>query len=250
MNSFGKLYSKYYDKLYSSKNYSKETNFIIKLMNKFTSQKDPSILELGSGTGGHAFELVKKNYRIEGIEKSKLMIQNFKKKNKKIRIYNQDMRTFDLKKKYDVILALFNVVNYLTSINDFEKMVKRIKKHLNTNGIVIFDFWNTSAVNYLKPQKKTFNYNYKDLNIQRTAKPIIKKNKRIDVLYSLNVTDKSKKYLFNEKHSVRHYSLKELQKIFRIKNFKLVYNGEMTTGLKPSKKTWNTCVVFKDNLND
>ena len=236
MKSFGKLYSKYYDKLYNSKNYIRETNFIIKLIKKFISIKDPLILELGSGTGGHAFELVKKKYRIEGLERSKVMIKYFKKKNKKIKIYNQDMRTFNLKKKYDIILALFNVVNYLISINDFEKMVNSAKKHLNKNGIIIFDYWNTDAVNYLKPKKKIFKYSSNKLSIIRSAVPIIKKNKRIDILYSLNVTDKSKKYHFNEKHSVRHYSINELEKIFKNKSFKLLYNREMITGLKPSKK--------------
>ena len=67
------------------------------------------------------------------------------------------MRTFNLKKKYDIILALFNVVNYLISINDFEKMVNSAKKHLNKNGIIIFDYWNTDAVNYLKPKKRYSN---------------------------------------------------------------------------------------------
>ena len=247
MGSFGKFYSKYYDKIYSSKNYILEINFIVRLIKKFTSTKNPLILELGSGTGQHTLELVKKKYQVEGLEKSKEMIKNLKKKNKKIKIYNQDMRTFNLKKKYDVIIALFNVVNYLISINDFIKLVERGKKHLNKNGIIIFDYWNTAAVNYLKPKKKIFKYHSKKLKITRLAKPIIKGNNRIDISYSLHVIDKSKKFNFNEKHSVRHYSINELVKIFRNKSFKLLYNREMATGSRPTKNNWNICAVFQKN---
>ena len=128
MKKHGKLYSSYYDVIYKKKNYKLETSFIINLIKKYSSAKNPLILELGSGTGGHANILNKKKYKIEGIEKSKLMIQNFKEKNKKIKIYNQDMRSFTLKKKYDVVIALFCVVNYLTSTKDFEKMILRVKK--------------------------------------------------------------------------------------------------------------------------
>ena len=80
MSSFGKLYSKYYDKIYSSKNYILETNFIIKLIKKFSLAKNPLILELGTGTGRHAIELVNRKYQIEGLEKSRAMIKSFKKK--------------------------------------------------------------------------------------------------------------------------------------------------------------------------
>lgn len=250
MNKYGKFYSKYYDLIYKQKNYISETDYILKLIKKYFKNKKPSILELGTGTGGHAKIIAKKKYQIDGLEKSKLMIKNFNINNKKIKVYNQDMRYFSLKKKYDVVIALFCVVNYLTSLKDFDKMISRVKKHLNYNGIMIFDFWFSPAVNYLKPKKTFFKYNKDDIKIFRKCTPILKQNKVIDILYNFDITDKCRKFNFKEKHTVRHYSIYELKKLFKKYNLELVYKGEMITNLKPSKKTWKICVVFKNALND
>ena len=44
--------------------------------------------------------------------------------------------------------------------------------------------------------------------------------------------------------------MKELKKIFNKFNLSLVYQGELITGKKPSKKTWKICCIFKKLDND
>ena len=80
------LYGKYYNLIYKKKNYKREVDYIHKLINKF-NYNNKNILEFGSGTGGHANFFVDKGYTVHGIEKSKSMIANCKKK-KKTSLFN------------------------------------------------------------------------------------------------------------------------------------------------------------------
>ena len=79
MNVIFSKYADYYDALYRDKNYNKETQYIEKLINKFSGKK-LNILELGCGSGSHAFKLQKKGHKIVAIDRSKKMINLAKKK--------------------------------------------------------------------------------------------------------------------------------------------------------------------------
>ena len=58
--------AKYYDFIYTKKNYKKETNFILKFFNK--NIKQTKILDLGTGTGSHLVHLISKGYKVDGVE--------------------------------------------------------------------------------------------------------------------------------------------------------------------------------------
>lgn len=68
-----KLYSQYYDLLYEDKDYIAEANYIADLINTYRPHSK-SILELGSGTGKHAFLLAEQGYKILGLERSADMV--------------------------------------------------------------------------------------------------------------------------------------------------------------------------------
>ena len=59
--------AKYYDFIYTKKNYKKETNFISKFFNK--NIKKMKILDLGTGTGSHLVHLISKGYKVDGVGK-------------------------------------------------------------------------------------------------------------------------------------------------------------------------------------
>jgi len=69
-------YAKYYDLLYKNKSYKKESNYIEKILNRYAGKK-LRILELGCGSGGHAFELKKKGHNLTALDTSKKMIEKY-----------------------------------------------------------------------------------------------------------------------------------------------------------------------------
>ena len=52
----------------------------------------------------------------------------------------------ELKRGYDVVVALFHVISYLPDNSDLEAAFARIREHMKPGGILIFDYWYGPAV--------------------------------------------------------------------------------------------------------
>ena len=157
MSYSNKKYASIYDLIYKNKNYQKEANFIIKQFKK-EDKKAKKILDLGCGTGKYSFLLSKKGFEVTGVDISKAMIRIAKKKykNKKnINFIHKDLKKINLKKKFDIVVALFDVLSFQTSKNEIKIFFQIISKHLKKGGLVFFDFWYKNTVVKLKPNLRT-----------------------------------------------------------------------------------------------
>ena len=138
---------------------------IIKNRYYFTKKfiKNKKILEIGCGFG-IGFEYLKKDCKsYEGIDYNKKHIYLAKKNNysnqSKFRVLNFSQLHL-LKKKYDVIICLATIY-YL----DFNHFLRVCKKHLNKNGVVIFDTSNKNILGFDGSwDKQTKYYQVPELN--------------------------------------------------------------------------------------
>jgi predicted TPR repeat methyltransferase len=119
---------------------------------KKSNPKATSVLEIACGTGA-ILKLMEKQYAISGLDLSKEMLSIAKKKIKKGNFYHQDMTSFSLNKKFDIILCIYDSINHLLKFAEWTKVFKNSSKHLNENGLFIFvvntlakfdRLWNTS----------------------------------------------------------------------------------------------------------
>lgn len=157
MAIFNKFYATYYDFLYKGKNYLAEADFFDSLIKRFGLKNSKSILSFGAGTLNHEKFLVKKGYHIHGVEISAEMVKLGKEKIIKNRLKNVslvrgDMRKYNSKEKYDVVLVMFNSVAYCQGLNDIEKFIGCASNALNTGGVLIFDCWNAKVAQNDPPQ--------------------------------------------------------------------------------------------------
>ena len=242
-----KLYSEYYDLIYNSKDYKKEVDYITNLLKKLKFKKK-NILEFGCGTGNHAKFFVKKGYKVHGIEKSKEMMA-LRKKIKGFTYQHGDICKIKLKNKYDIIMSLFHVINYQISIKNLNNFFKNSRYHLNTNGILGFDFWYTPAVQFQKPRLRLSEIKNKKIKLIRLAEPIIlSKNKIVKVKYSIIIKNLLKETIniIKEDHLIKHFSYFELKKVFTKYGFKCLHLRELNSNKKPSKQTWGVfCLLQK-----
>ena len=239
-------YSDYYDLIYKEKDYKLEAIYIHNLINRY-GKNFKDILEFGSGTGKHANTLTKLGYRIHGIELSKHMV--LKAKNVPGFTCQQgNITNIKMNKTYDVVLSLFHVMSYQITNKQLKDVFSNAAIHLNKNGLFIFDFWYSPAVNHHKPSIRVKRIRNKEIEITRIAEPknMIKK-KRVDINYSLYI-----KSLHNEKvdtiretHSVRHFSLQEIDIMCKTHGFKRLVTEEFKTGKKVNKNVWGPCVLLK-----
>ncbi|NOQ56077.1 MAG: methyltransferase domain-containing protein [Nanohaloarchaea archaeon] len=79
-----------------------------------------SILEIGSGTGNNLIKL-SKMFETYGLELSPEMLAIAKKKDKKSVYLQGGMSEFDIRRKFDVIICMFDSINHLPSLNYWKK---------------------------------------------------------------------------------------------------------------------------------
>jgi SAM-dependent methyltransferase len=242
------LYSKYYDLLYKDKNYEVESNYVYESL-KDNTKKLTSILELGCGSGNHANYLITKNLAITGLDRSKEMILEAKSKNlPNFEPKVSDITKFSLNKKYDSVIALFHVISYLENNDDLISCFKCVHDHLNDDGVFLFDFWYTPCVLKLRPEVKIKRIDNLNHRVTRIAEPDIDSvNNVVVVNFDVIIEDleANKSLRLNEKHRMRHFSIKEIELLCKLTGFELLLKEEFVTKSIPSEETWGICVMLK-----
>jgi SAM-dependent methyltransferase len=241
-----KDYSYYYDLINSDKDYLKETKYILDIFKKNGLNKG-DILEFGCGTGMHANLISKFGFNVHGVELSEHMVKNSK-TNSRFTCEQGDIALVNMKRKYNAVIALFHVINYQVKNKQLNLVFKNASKHLEKDGLFIFDFWFGPAVRAQKPSIRVKRFEDKIFKITRIAEPKIHTNtNKVDVNYSFfieNLFDKSIKS-FEEKHTLRYFDLLEIEKISSKYNFKIIKFEEFLKKSTLSDKTWSACAIMK-----
>ena len=245
-NLIFKKFSDYYELLYKDKDYNAEAAYIHNLISRHnTNFKD--ILEFGSGTGKHARILVGLGYTVHGIELSENMISKAKIV-PGFTCQQGDITNSKMDKTYDVVTSLFHVMCYQITNKQLKGVFENAAAHLNKDGLFIFDFWYSPAVYAQKPSVRVKRAANEKIEITRIAEPVIIPNEnRVDINYSIYVKSliDQKIHMITETHSVRHFSLPEIDIICEMYGFKRLQTEEFKTGKKVSEDTWGPCVLLK-----
>lgn len=156
----------YYDKVIG-KGY--ETNdYILKKINRY-NKNAKSVLELGCGTGSNLLHF-KKDIDLTGLDISGEMIKIAKKKLPGCKFYQQDIRSFSLNKKYDLILCLYDTLNHVLLFSEWKKIFENVNKHLNDKGLFIFDINTLAKLEYISavsPFMHEFDSSYLIVNVKK-----------------------------------------------------------------------------------
>ncbi|RYE58184.1 MAG: class I SAM-dependent methyltransferase [Sphingobacteriales bacterium] len=244
------LYSCYYDAFYNDKNYSQESAAAVNLIREF-SPSAKTILELGCGTGNHANFLVEGGFHITGVERSEEMVALAK--GKAITNFEpiiSDIRDFDLKRNFDVALSLFHVISYLTSNTDLISCFTCVNHHLTKGGLFIFDAWYSPAIYHQHPETRIKRKTLGGFELTRLAEPMHFTDRNVvDVNYEIIIRNKETDItqVVNEKHSMRYFSIPEIELLAQLTGFQLMFVQELLSGQKPSANTWASCFVLKKN---
>ena len=239
-------YSDYYELLYKDKEYELEAKYIHNLISRY-GKNFKDILEFGSGTGIHAGILVGLGYTIHGIELSANMISKAKIV-PGFTCQQGNITNTKINKTYDVVLSLFHVMSYQITNKQLKDVFENAAIHLKKDGLFIFDFWYSPAVFHQKPAIKIRRVANDKIEITRIAEPVVMPNEnRVNINYNIYV--KSLLYkkidIIKETHTVRHFSLLEIDIISELYGFKRLEVKEFKTGKEINENTWGPCVVLK-----
>jgi SAM-dependent methyltransferase len=246
-------YARYYDLLYSDKDYAAEVAYLHSLLQRYASGTS-TILELGCGTGMHAALLADAGYKIHGIDASKPMLTAANRrlaelrqdKNRTLSFSLGDARTYRAEHTFDAVIALFHVVSYQTTNEDLRATFNTAKTHLKPGGVFVFDCWYGPAVLSDRPVVRIKRLEDDAAQMTRIAEPILFPNEnRVDVEYEIYVRDKKTGAVKNiaETHHMRYLFAPEVDQLFAAHGMKCLLSEEWMTGKKIGFDTWSVCFV-------
>lgn len=245
---FGELYSQSYDLLYKDKNYKLEVDYVDELIKQYNLRAE-TLLDLGCGSAKHDELLVNKGYKVHGVDFSQKMLDLAKKRcGDKINFTCCDINYLDLKKKFDVVTALFHVINYQNSNEKLQKSFDVVSKHLKKGGLFVFDFWYGPAVLHDLPTVREKKVENDAVKITRITEPEMISNKNIVMVNFTNIIqDKntSKIIKVKEKHSIRYLFLPEIDAFLKGAHLTNIASYKWLTNNELGLNSWYGVIVAK-----
>ncbi|TAL30743.1 MAG: class I SAM-dependent methyltransferase [Spirochaetes bacterium] len=210
---------------------------------------DPTILDLGCGTGEHLGMLASRGFRCTGIDSSEDMLAIAGKRNQSpsISFLRQDMLSFDYYEQFDIVTCLFGSFDYLLDDADVDKVLWNTWRALKPGGAALFEVWNANPVREIssKPMSTVSMIRYKDRNIERrrgfallTSAP----RTIVEVRYVYLVACGDRSDTLRDKHVMRAFDRKEIERFVADNGFALkgMYSN---SALDPYKDTSNKIIV-------
>jgi SAM-dependent methyltransferase len=245
-------YAQFYDLYYQGKNYSKEVDFVLELVSKF-GLWPKSALDMGCGTGRHLFELAKRGIDGYGFDRSREMLKLARARLTRlgVKVTEGDLRSFRNGKKYDLVLAMFAVMGYLTSNSDLLAGFITAREHLAPGGLFVFDGWFGPAVLAQGPEERIHEYKKDGQTILRKATPYLDPVNQVTTvryeIISKNAKDGQKS--LKEEHIMRFMFVQETKLAMNASGLELLHccpflcpDGDL------SLETWN--ITFVGHLAD
>lgn len=227
-------FAEVYDAIMRDNFYKDYYAFVIKLLRKLKFEPK-AILEVACGTGKLTGIFHKRGYNIEGLDLSTVMLKIAKKKG--LKVHQGNMINFKLKKRYDLVLNIFDSLNYLQKLSDLQKCFKTTNKHLNENGLFIFDMNSDFKINKVIPKFSTEYY-----KVDNTELIWLNKHKPNTWIAEMTMFCKSNgKYTrFYEKHIEKAYRFDEVKRLLKKANFELIniYSDFNFSKVKRTSKRW------------
>ncbi len=243
-------YANFYDIFYQRKNYKRECDFLEQLFVQYAKKNPKTILDLGCGTGGHMLPLAQRGYAVTGVDASSKMLslarEKFVNKNLKAEFLRSRIQFFKVAKKFDAIVCMFSVIDYLTQDKDLLKTFRNVAAHMKKASFFIFDFWRAEAVEkYFLPEKNKA-FRSRDGIVERHSSTKINRKKHLcEVNYKIQVQGNGDpRRSFQEKHVLRYFSIDEMKDFLQKSGLKILalypflnINGTIRSN------TWDVTIV-------
>jgi ubiquinone/menaquinone biosynthesis C-methylase UbiE len=229
--------AKYYDRVYSFKDYLDEAVRLQNLILKYLESGGNSLLDVACGTGFHLKHL-KDDFSCTGVDISKSMLKIARKNAKGVTFKEADMKTLRLGKQFDVIVCLLSSIGYVKTVASLEKTIQNFSKHLKKGGLALIEPSHTKSF-YVNGEPRITTYNGKEAKIARVN---VTKMRQVTAVLSMHILiaerGKDAKY-FVDNHELGLFGINNTLKIMKAAGLKSKYlkNGlmlgrELLVGIK------------------
>lgn len=126
-----------YDRVMSHVRYTEWLTLIRKIIGRYAQSPRPTIFEIGAGTGVLGTLLKRSGYTYSGSDLSYDMCHVARSRG--LTNFCADGRALPIRKTFDMVLFLYDGINYLESEKDYRQLFKSAGTLLKTGGLFLFD---------------------------------------------------------------------------------------------------------------
>jgi ubiquinone/menaquinone biosynthesis C-methylase UbiE len=163
--------AKYYDLIYSDKDYQEEAGKFEKIISDYKETEGKKLLDVACGSGGHLQYFVE-NFDCVGLDLNEDMLKIARDRLDDVKLLKANMIDFELDEKFDVITCLFSSIGYVKTYENLERTTRNFVEHLKEGGVVIIQPWfNREQFNEGQVHIKT--YDGEDVKVQRMSYPTL-----------------------------------------------------------------------------
>jgi SAM-dependent methyltransferase len=134
--------TQYYDRIYAWKDYQGECAQLTTIIGEHLRSGADRLLDVACGTGHHLAYL-KESFDVEGLDLSSDLLQIAENRNPGVPFHQGDMLDFALDQRFDVITNLFSSIGYTRTIDNLNKAIASMARHLAPGGVLIVEPWFT-----------------------------------------------------------------------------------------------------------
>jgi ubiquinone/menaquinone biosynthesis C-methylase UbiE len=199
------------------KDYAKEASELKKLFSKYKKSAGTKLLDVACGTGQHIKHL-KDKYSCTGIDVNKEILKIAKKNVDDVEFIQADMTSFNLERKFDIIICMFSSIGYVRTYQNLRKTFQNFSEHLVKGGIALVEPWFTKEIYDVGRPFMTI-YDNEDLKIARLNTSEIRDNLSVmDMHYLIAERDKGVRH-YVDRHELGLFEVDETLKIMRYSGF-------------------------------
>lgn len=99
-----------------------------------------SLLDVACGTGGH-LRYLKSWFDVTGLDVDPTMLAQARTSIPDVPLFEADMRSFDLGRRFDAVTCLFSSIGYMRTPADLTTAVRVMATHLADDGVLVVDGW-------------------------------------------------------------------------------------------------------------
>jgi SAM-dependent methyltransferase len=134
MSTYGE-FARFYDALMGDAQHNSVR--VLSAVERYLPQAS-SLLELGCGTGSVLAGLTTLP-SLTGVDRSPEMLAIARSKVPSARYVEGDMASFNLDRRFDVVICLFDTLNHLPNFDQWTALFRRVYDHLGDEGLFVFD---------------------------------------------------------------------------------------------------------------
>ncbi len=255
---FGSIYADAYDLFYRDKDYAAECDLIERIFKTYGNGPIHSVLDLGCGTGNHTIPLVQRGYEVVGVDCSKSMLAQARRKaaalsdGSGVALHQGDVRSVDLQRDFDAALMMFAVLGYQLENADVLSALKTARRHLHPGGLLIFDVWYGPAVLHQRPSQRIKVLPTPDGKILRVASGELDIHRHVCTVHYRVWQLEGERLVAEteESHSMRYFFPLELELLLECSGFALIRLGAFPEfDQDPDETTWNLLGVARAKGN-